>query len=66
MFTFMTCTAVPVGGGRWYSGGGVVEVEGRVVWGGRLAVYRFDEVRSEWVTLAGGDTNSIHLMILNT
>ena len=51
MFTFVTCTAVPVGGGRWYSGGdGVVEVEGRVVWEGRLAVYRFDEVRSESVT----------------
>ena len=38
-------------------GGGVVEVEGRVVWGGGGGlggVYRFDEVSSEWVRLADG------------
>ena len=53
MFTYQTCTAVPEQGGRGYGGGGVVEVEGRVVWGGGLGgVYRFDEVSSEWVTLA--------------
>ena len=56
MFTYQTCTAVPEQGGRK----GVVEVEGRVVWGGgggRLGggVYRFDEVSSEWVWLADGE-----------
>ena len=57
MFTYQTCAAVPEGGGRGsYGGGGVVEVEGRVVWGGGLGgrVYRFDEVSSEWVRLASG------------
>ena len=46
MFTYETCAAVPVRGGRVYYGGGVVEVEGRVVWGGAGGgeVYRFDEV----------------------
>ena len=57
MFTYQTCAAVPEQGGRVY-GGGVVEVEGRVVWGagGGLGggVYRLDEVSSEWVKLAGG------------
>ena len=53
MFTLQTCTAVPEEGGR-VCGGGVVEVEGRVVWGAGGGVYRFDEVRSEWVRLAGG------------
>ena len=56
MFTFQTCAALPEHGGRGYGGGGVVEVEGRVVWGGGLGgVYRFDEVSSEWVKLAGGE-----------
>ena len=53
MFTYQTCAAVPVEGGRGYGDGGVVEVEGRVVWGGG-GVYRLDEVSSEWVRLAGG------------
>ena len=44
MFTFQICTAVP---GQVFGGGGVVEVAGRVVWGG---VYRFGEISSEWVT----------------
>ena len=59
MFTYQTCTAVPVRGGRGvWGGGGVVEVERRVVWGGRGlggGVYRFDEVSSEWVRLADGE-----------
>ena len=56
MFTYQTCAAVPVHGGRGVyggGGGGVVEVEGRVVWGGG-GVYRFDEVSSKWVRLADG------------
>ena len=56
MFTYQTCTALPerYGGRVWY-GGGVVEVEGRVVWGGGGGrVYRFDEVSSKWVRLADG------------
>ena len=56
MFTSQTCTTVPERSGRDYGyGGGVVEVESRVVWGGGLGgVYRFDEVSSEWVRLADG------------
>ena len=56
MFTYQTCAAVPVRGGRgvYGGGGGLVEVEGRVVWGGGLGVYRFDEVSSQWVWLADG------------
>ena len=56
MFTYQTCAEVPVRSGRGLGGGGVVEVEGRVVWGGGLGgeVYRFDEVSSEWVRLADG------------
>ena len=55
MFTYQTCAAVPEWGGRGWYGGGVVEVEGRVVWGGGLGrggVYRLDEVSSQWVRLA--------------
>ena len=63
MFTYQTCAAVPERGGRgvWGGdGGGVVEVEGRVVWGGGRVlgggggVYRLDEVSSQWERLAGG------------
>ena len=55
MLTYQTCPAVPVHGGRGLCGGGVVEVEGRVVWGGQGGgVYRFDEVSSVWVRLADG------------
>ena len=39
-------------GGRGYGGGGLVEVEGRVVWGGYGGVYEFDEVRSKWKKVA--------------
>jgi hypothetical protein len=43
----------------WYGGGGVVEVEGRVVWGagglGGGGVYRLDAVSSEWERLAYGE-----------
>ena len=57
MFTYQTCAALPEGGGGREYGGGVVEVEGRVVWGGGGlggGLYRFDEVSSKWVRLAGG------------
>ena len=39
MFHFETCENVPVQGGR----GGLVEVEGRVVWGGGRGVYSLDK-----------------------
>ena len=57
MFTYQTCAAVPEPGGRVYGGGGVVEVEGRVVWGGLGGggVYRGDAVSSQWVWLADGE-----------
>ena len=57
MFSFKTCENVPEHGGRWY-GGGLVEVEGRVVWGG-VGVGRgyggvFEEVNSKWRSVADG------------
>ena len=54
MLSFATCADVPVRGGRG-GGGGLVEVEGRVVWGGYGGgVYMLDEVRSEWSRVADG------------
>ena len=55
MLSFATCANVPVRGGRGYGGGGLVEVEGRVVWGGGYGgggVYMLDEVRSKWSRVA--------------
>ena len=54
MLSFATCANVPVPGGRGYGGGGLVEVEGRVVWGGGYGVYMLDEVRSKWSRVADG------------
>ena len=57
MLSFATYANVPVLGGRggYGGGGGLVEVEGRVVWGGRYGeVYMLDEVRSEWSRVADG------------
>ncbi|KAL5506702.1 hypothetical protein EMCRGX_G008427 [Ephydatia muelleri] len=74
MLSFATCANVPVPGGRGYGGrgvvsnggggGGLVELEGRVVWRGgdgygiyggyRGEVYMLDEVRSEWSRVAVG------------
>ena len=49
MFHFETCENVPEWGGRgWGGGGGLVEVEGRVVWGrGRGVVYSLDD-KDKW------------------
>ena len=49
MFHFETCDNVPELGGRGGNGsGGLMEVEGRVVWGlGRRGVYRLDE-KNKW------------------
>ena len=47
MFHFETCENVPVLGGRGWTGGGLVEVEGRVVWGGGGGVYRLDD-KDKW------------------
>ena len=57
MLSYTTCAKVPVPGGRgvWGVGGGVVEVEGRVVWGGYGGgVYMYDEAESEWNIVADG------------
>ena len=55
MLSFATCAKVPVRGGRGgYGDGGLVEVEGRVVWGGYGGVYMLDEVRSKWSRVADG------------
>ena len=52
MLSFATCANVPERGGRG-GYGGLVEVEGRVVWGGG-GVYMLDEVRSKWSRVADG------------
>ena len=55
MFHFETCAEVPQGG----VGGGLVEVEGRVVWGGRAGVYMFNEKNgwNRWADdIVGGAT----------
>eukprot|EP00731_Ephydatia_muelleri_P012659 Em0006g1553a len=54
MLSFKTCEKVPVRGGRGYGGGGLVEVEGRVVWGGGGygGVYMYEEDR--WSRVADG------------
>ena len=55
MFTSKTCTAVPVVGGRGaFGGGGLVEVEGRAVWGGRGGVFVLAEASSKWERGADG------------
>ena len=57
MLSFATCAEVPERGGRGWlgGGGGLVEVEGRVVWGGRYGgVHMLDEVRSKWSRVADG------------
>ena len=51
MFHFETCEKVPVRGGRVWGGGGLVEVEGRAVWG-RVegGVYRLEEDKwKRWI-----------------
>ena len=56
MLSFKTCEKAPVGGGRgaYGDGGGLVEVEGRVVWGGGYGggVYMYEEDR--WSRVADG------------
>ncbi|KAL5506638.1 hypothetical protein EMCRGX_G008338 [Ephydatia muelleri] len=54
MLSFATSANVPEPGGRGVLGGGLVEVEGRVVWGGGYGggVYMLDEVRSKWSRVA--------------
>ena len=52
MFHFETCKNVPELGGRGVlGGGGLVEVEGRVVWGGAGEVYRLD--KDKWKRWTG-------------
>ena len=49
MFHFESCENTPERGGRGVWGGGLVEVEGRVVWGqgGGGGVYRLDD-KDKW------------------
>ena len=55
MLSFATCANVPERGGRGVLGGGLAEVEGRVVWGRYGGdVHMLDEVRSEWSRVADG------------
>ena len=64
MFFFKSYTKVPKQGGRVYGGGGLVEVEGSVVWGGREGgVYMFNETNSIWNETAEGDEYGARLAV---
>ena len=64
MFSFKSYTKVPKQGGRVYGGGGLVEVEGSVVWGGREGgVYVFNETNSKWNEAADGDEYGARLAV---
>ena len=56
MFNFETCENVPVQQGRGMLGGGLVEVEGRVVWGRGVQLYRLDnkDTWKRWTDDVGG------------
>ena len=55
MVGFKKCAMVPERGGRGYvCGGGLVEVEGRVTWGGGR-VHILDEASSRWNEVADGE-----------
>ena len=56
MLRFNTCPNVPESGGRSCGdgGGGLVEVDGRVVWGVKLGLYSYDQVNSKWDRMADG------------
>ena len=54
MFRFKTCPNVPDEGGRGWGVPGLLEVEGRVVWGGEgSGVYRLEE-EDKWKKWTGG------------
>ena len=55
MLSFKTCEKAPEQGGRGGigDGGGLVEVESRVVWGGRGGVYMYEEDRWSRVAVGG-------------
>ena len=53
MFSFQTHTPLPVQGGQLF-GGGLVEVEGRAVWGGQRGVYALDKGSSKWKRVTDG------------
>ena len=58
MLSFKTCEKAPVQGGRGGYGGGLVEVEGRVVWGGGYGgVYMYEE-EDRWSRVADGGERS--------
>ena len=55
MVSFIPCAKVPERGGRGYvCGGGLVESEGRVIWGGGR-VHVLDEANSRWKEVADGE-----------
>eukprot|EP00731_Ephydatia_muelleri_P021695 Em0014g286a len=56
MLRFNTCPNVPESGGRSCGdgGGGLVELDGRVVWGVKLGLYSYDQVNSKWDRMADG------------
>ena len=57
MFHFESCENTPEYGGRGYGGGGLVEVEGRVVWGGVGGVYRLYD-KGKWKRWTGDEAGA--------
>ena len=66
MFSFQKCVKVPAQGGHGYEdGGGLVEVDGKVVWGvgGVRGVYNLDEEKAMWVRVADGGEKGATLAV---
>ena len=67
MFSFQKCVKVPAQGGRGYEdGGGLVKVDGKVVWGVggvRGGVYNLDEEKAMWVRVADGGEKGATLAV---
>ena len=67
MLSFKPCVNVPVRGGRAVgSGGGLVEMDGSIVWGGGYEdrqVYIYDEGKSQWSRMADGGERGARLAV---
>ena len=70
MFSFQSCSSVPVKGGRLLAGeawgggvGGLVEVDGRIVWGGDDGAYILDENCKQWERLADSSETKATLAV---
>eukprot|EP00731_Ephydatia_muelleri_P012885 Em0007g195a len=67
MWSFKPCVNVPMRGGRAAgSGGGLVEMDSSIVWGGGYEdkqVYTYDEGKSQWSRMADGGERGARLAV---